>query len=180
MGAPGEVGQHSPNGMVWLVHGHVFWGESRSEEGNLKFPPDHPIQLFQWEWLKLRIGDLLQWELFNLDLDQFSKENPDLKREIWNFPQKTAIQCDLGSNLGEISNFPFQIWILLRKLVQVQVEQFPLQQITFQQLTILPPKSGLDFGPFQQPLPYLVDAHQPYQVQGLGQMWSVSRHDHIQ
>ena len=40
---------------------------------------------------------------------------------------KTAIQC----GLGEISNFPFQIWILLRKLDQVQVEQFPLQQITY-------------------------------------------------
>ena len=31
----------------------------------------------------------------------------------------TAIQCDLVG----ISNFPFQIWILLRKLVQLQIEQ---------------------------------------------------------
>ena len=82
MGAPGEVGQHFPNGMVWLVPGLFFQGESRSEEGNLKFPPDHPLWLFQWEWLKSRIGDLLQMGWFNLDLDQFSEENPDLKREI--------------------------------------------------------------------------------------------------
>ena len=49
---------------------------------------------------------------------------------------KTAIECDLGG----ISNFPFQIWILLRKLVQVQVEQFPLQQITYSQFRPLPLK----------------------------------------
>jgi hypothetical protein len=32
----------------------------------LKVLPDHPVWLFQREWLKLRIGDLLHWELFNL------------------------------------------------------------------------------------------------------------------
>jgi hypothetical protein len=63
-------------------HGLVFQGEFGSEEGKLKVLPDHPVWLFQREWLKLRIGDLLQWELFNLDLEQFSEENPDLKREI--------------------------------------------------------------------------------------------------
>ena len=41
---------------------------------------------------------------------------------------------------GEISNFPSQIWILLRKLVQVQVEHFPLQQIIYFQFQPLPLK----------------------------------------
>ena len=45
---------------------------------------------------------------------------------------KTAIQCDLG----KFSNFPFQIWILHKKLVQVQVEHFPLQQITYFHLDV--------------------------------------------
>ena len=42
------------HGLTCTVHGLVVQGESRSEEGNLKFPPDHPVWLFQWEWLKLR------------------------------------------------------------------------------------------------------------------------------
>ena len=52
---------------------------------------------------------------------------------------KTVIQCDLGG----ISNFPFQIWILFRKLFQVQVEQFPLQQITYSQFQPLPLKQPM-------------------------------------
>ena len=33
-------------GNVQLGPGPVFWGESRSEKGNMKFPPDHTVWLF--------------------------------------------------------------------------------------------------------------------------------------
>ena len=49
---------------------------------------------------------------------------------------KTAIQGDLVG----ISNLPFQIWILLKKLVQVQVEPSHLQQITYSEFHPLPLK----------------------------------------
>ena len=45
----------------------------------------------------------------------------------------TAIKTAIQGDLGRISNFPLQIWILLRKLVQVQIEQSHMQQITYPQ-----------------------------------------------
>ena len=44
----------------------------------------------------MKIGDLLQWEMCNLDLDQFSEENPDLKGKFENFPRSHCIAVSMA------------------------------------------------------------------------------------
>ena len=88
---------HLPIWMVQLVPRPIFNGDNESGHKIDLFNLEHLLCPKQWWEYQGRLGNILQMGWFDLYMDLVFKENPDLKREIWNSYQITLYSCFNGS-----------------------------------------------------------------------------------
>ena len=88
---------HFPIWMVQLVPRPIFNRNNESGHKIALFNLEHLSHPNQWWEHQERLGNILQMGWFDLYMDLFFKENPDLKREIWNSHQITLYSCFKGN-----------------------------------------------------------------------------------
>ena len=80
---------HLPIWIIQLVPRPIFNRDNESGNKIALFNLEHLLHPKQWWEHQERLGNILQMGWFDLYMDLFFKENPDLKRELWNSHQIT-------------------------------------------------------------------------------------------